>query len=208
MKKRGQVWVETVIYTLIAFSMIALVLSFAKPKIEELQDKALTERAIASLTEINKKLTEVTQGGAGNKRLIPLEIKKGSLIFEGEENEIYFTLESSYAYSQPGTELQVGSILAKTETLGSEYFIELKLNASKYYDIQFNEEEKKEVLEKAGVPYKIFITNKGKAILSENSCSGTDFSSCPAKENYTAIACETDLCKYRSTKTTINIQVE
>ena len=32
MKKEGQVWVETVVYTLIAFVLIGLVLSFAKPK--------------------------------------------------------------------------------------------------------------------------------------------------------------------------------
>ena len=37
----GQVWVETVTYTLIAIVMIGLVLSFAKPKIEELQDKTI-----------------------------------------------------------------------------------------------------------------------------------------------------------------------
>jgi uncharacterized protein (UPF0333 family) len=35
--KRGQIWVETVVYTLIALVMIGLVLAFAKPKIEELQ---------------------------------------------------------------------------------------------------------------------------------------------------------------------------
>ena len=33
---RGQVWVETVVYTLIAFIMIGLVLGVAKPKIEKL----------------------------------------------------------------------------------------------------------------------------------------------------------------------------
>ena len=38
-KKRGQVWVETVIYTLIALALIGTVLAFVKPKVEEMQDK-------------------------------------------------------------------------------------------------------------------------------------------------------------------------
>ena len=39
--KHGQVWVETVIYTLIAFALIGTVLTFVKPKIEEMQDSAI-----------------------------------------------------------------------------------------------------------------------------------------------------------------------
>jgi len=43
-KKKGQVWIETVTYTLIAFVLIGLILAFVKPKIDELQDKALIDR--------------------------------------------------------------------------------------------------------------------------------------------------------------------
>ena len=50
-KKNGQVWVETVIYTLIAFSLIAAVLAFVKPKIDELQDKAIIEQSIGMIKE-------------------------------------------------------------------------------------------------------------------------------------------------------------
>ncbi len=32
--KRAQIWIETMIYTLIAFIMLGLVLAYAKPKIE------------------------------------------------------------------------------------------------------------------------------------------------------------------------------
>ena len=49
---KGQIWIETVIYTLIIFVMIGLVLSFAKPKIEEMQDKAIIEQSIAMMKDI------------------------------------------------------------------------------------------------------------------------------------------------------------
>ena len=50
--KRSQVWVETVIYTLIALTVIGLFISFAKPKIEEIQDKAIVEQSVAMLEDI------------------------------------------------------------------------------------------------------------------------------------------------------------
>ena len=68
MEKKGQVWVETVIYTLIAFVMIGAVLAFVRPKIEEFQDKAVVEQTISALEDINSVILAVVQGGTGNKR--------------------------------------------------------------------------------------------------------------------------------------------
>ena len=55
---RGQVWVETVTYTLIALVLIGLVLSFTKPKIEELQDRTLIEQSIQVLKELDVAIKE------------------------------------------------------------------------------------------------------------------------------------------------------
>ena len=43
---KGQVWIETVVYTLIAFAILGAILGFAKPKIEQLQDKSIIEQSI------------------------------------------------------------------------------------------------------------------------------------------------------------------
>ena len=53
--KRGQIWVETMVYTLIAFALIGLVLAFVKPKIQETQDKAIIEQSVNILKDIVKK---------------------------------------------------------------------------------------------------------------------------------------------------------
>ena len=58
MKKKAQVWIETVTYTMIALVMIGLVLAFAKPKIEELQDKTIIEQSIKILNEFNSIILE------------------------------------------------------------------------------------------------------------------------------------------------------
>ena len=45
-KKRGQIWVETVIYTLIGLTIIGLLLAVSKPQIDKQKDKALIEQKI------------------------------------------------------------------------------------------------------------------------------------------------------------------
>ena len=58
--KSGQVWIETVLYTLIGLVLIGLALGFIMPKINEARDKALVEQAINSLAELDSKITEVS----------------------------------------------------------------------------------------------------------------------------------------------------
>ena len=88
MNKKGQIWVETVVYTLIAFTLIGLVLTFAKPKIEEIQDKGLIEQSIKVLDDID--LIIKTLGGSGNQRLIMLGISKGTLNIDGKNDRLFF----------------------------------------------------------------------------------------------------------------------
>ncbi len=78
-RKRGQVWVETVIYTLIGIAIIGIVLAVAKPKIEAKKDQVFIEQAIASLGVLDEKLYEV-QTATGNRRVVDLKIGKGSLL--------------------------------------------------------------------------------------------------------------------------------
>jgi len=49
---KGQVWIETVVYTLIAFAILSAILGVAKPKIEQLQDKSIIEQSIGILENI------------------------------------------------------------------------------------------------------------------------------------------------------------
>ena len=42
-KKIGQVWIETVLYTIVGLAIIGIVLGFAMPKINQAKDNALIE---------------------------------------------------------------------------------------------------------------------------------------------------------------------
>lgn len=158
-KKRGQVWVETVVYTLIALVLIGAVLAFVKPKIEEYQDKAIIEQSMGILNEIDSRILDVVRGGQGNKRIIDVGIKKGNLIIDGETNEVSFFMESAYTYSQPGTNISVSGIEVYTKEIGRVKEITLRKDYD--YDIKYNLENVKKNIAKSPTPYKISIYHAG-----------------------------------------------
>jgi hypothetical protein len=157
---KGQVWIETVMYTLIAFVMIGLVLTFARPKIQELQDKAIIDQSITMLKEIE--LTILDMGGySGNQRIFELGLKKGELTIDGVDNKIIFEMESAYMYSEPGTDIQDGSLIIHTETIGDLNIVTLTRDYSNSYNIKYNEADDLEILTSSSVPYKLFLSNEG-----------------------------------------------
>lgn len=164
MKKRGnkkaQVWVETVVYTLIAFVILGAVLSFAKPKIEELQDKSIMEQSIKMLEEIDSVIEEI-KSASGNVRTMELGIKKGSLTIDAFSDQIIFEIDSRYMYSEPGENISKGDIIIHTKQIGDEYKINARLNYTGTYNITWAGEEKSELLSKSSTPYSVFISNEG-----------------------------------------------
>ena len=163
LSKRGQIWIETVLYILIAFALIAAVLAFVKPKIQEIQDKTITVQSISVMEEINSLVTDVVVGGAGNKRTLQLKIEKGNLEIDGTNEKIVFEIESKYQYSQLNSNVRVGSINITTEEIGSKlYKVVLTLDYLGRYDIAYGDDSQKiYTIAKSPTEYRLFISNKG-----------------------------------------------
>jgi hypothetical protein len=157
--KKGQIWIETVIYTLIAFVMIGLVLAYAKPKIEEMQDKAIIEQSIEMIKGIDS--TILTIGCQGNQRAIELGIKKGILKIDGENDLIIFEIESKHTYSEPNTNIVDGNLIIHTEKIGKLNIVNLTRDYSEVYDIKYQGEDKLKLISKSSTPYTMFISNSG-----------------------------------------------
>jgi hypothetical protein len=157
--RRGQVWVETVIYLLIAFVMMGLVLSFIRPKIEELRDKAIMEQSIGILKDIDNVI--VTIGSPGNRRLVEVGIRKGSLIIDSENDKIIFEMDSRYVYTEPGQYVQIGNINATTKAIGTNNRITLERDFSGEYNLTYQGGESIKTLGKTSTPYRLFLTNEG-----------------------------------------------
>ena len=46
LKKKGQIWVETVLYTLIGLALIGITLAIMMPKITQSREKVVVEQSI------------------------------------------------------------------------------------------------------------------------------------------------------------------
>lgn len=157
--KGGQVWVETVIYTLIALTMIGAVLAFILPKIEEIRDKSVIDQSINSIKNIDSVIDSVVGGGPGNKRLVETNIKSGKMKIEGIDDKIIFEIETTYVYSEPGKTLNLGNVEAITEDIGG--LNRVTITADYNYNIKYNEVDEEKILEQSSTPYTITIENKG-----------------------------------------------
>jgi len=163
LKKRGQIWVETVIYTLIAFALIGLVLSFAKPKIEQLRDKSILEQSVEMMENLDLLITEVIQAGVGNKRVIEVALRKGDLSLDGNEDKLLFEFEGKYIYSEPGENIQQGNLIIITEKLGKLGLVNVTRDYSDY-NIKYNGNDNLKIISKATTPYNFVISNSGKDV--------------------------------------------
>ncbi len=156
---KGQVWIETVIYLLIAFVMIGLVLGFIKPKIEDIKDKSILEQSVEILGDIDDTINTI--GSPGNKRLIEIGLKKGKLLINPEEDILEFSMDSMHVFTEPGERVQIGTVVAETNKKTRDNLVRLTANYTEGYNITYNGEEESKILTKAAVAHKLTITNVG-----------------------------------------------
>lgn len=160
--KRGQIWIETAIYTLIGLALIGMVLGFAMPKIKQSQEKIIIEQSINSMKRFDSLVREVADQGAGNRRQYELIFKKGKFSIDEISEGIYFTIpDLSKAYTQAGANISLGNINMITLEGKKSYSTKLSINYSNYANIITKNNGNIKEFAPAPVPYKIFIFNNG-----------------------------------------------
>lgn len=160
--KEGQIWIETVVYTLIAMTLIGAVLAFVLPKIQDIQDKAVIEQSITVLEDINSIILSVVQGGAGNKRVVNLGIKQGEFSIDGVDDRLFFEIETGYDYSEIGEDRNIGNVVVRTDKTGGLNKVTLTGNYNNY-DITYETAGIIKKVGKSSTPYKLSIENKGES---------------------------------------------
>ena len=153
--KQGQVWVETVIYTLIGLSVIGILLAVSTPKINDMKDRLRINEAVDILNQMDAKISEV-QSAPGNQRVYDLTINKGKVIINGTAgaDEIVWIIETNYKYSEPGKEFMVGDL--NINTVGDGYY---KVSLTRGYNVDLTVEglDKSFEMESSTLPYQLII---------------------------------------------------
>jgi len=162
MKRLGQIWIETVLYTLIGLALIGISLAIVTPKINSARDRIVVEQTIDSLGILDSKINEVLERGAGNKRIVEqFSMKRGVMFINSTGDEIVFILEDlGGPYSEPGVVINEEGrieILSETAKKGSRVYLTLRY---KNINLTYGEDEFKK-FSAAATPYRFSIENLG-----------------------------------------------
>ncbi|MBI2452540.1 hypothetical protein HYV50_05725 [Candidatus Pacearchaeota archaeon] len=162
--KIAQIWIETVLYTLIGLALIGIVLAVATPKITQSRDRILVEQTITSLNSLDGKINEVLDRGPGNVRRIPeFTMRRGEMYVNSSGDNIIFVLSDITKYSEPGAQIKSGAVTLVTKEEKRKYSVILMLDYSGTANITF---ERKDILKKfnpATTPYSLSMENLGSA---------------------------------------------
>jgi hypothetical protein len=160
----GQVWIETVIYTVMALAIIGIVLGIVKPALDERKDAVSVKDSINMLGTIDSIVSEIKYT-PGNSRTIDVKITRGNLIIDGEKNQVRIEIgDSRYAPSQPGIVAHEGDIIEITNSSGKNYQVNLILDYGGKFNITYQGKNQEKIFQYAATPYKISMRNNGGAI--------------------------------------------
>ena len=164
MIKKGQVWIETVIYILIGLILIGMALTFIVPKVNEEKDKSAVEQTIVSLKVLDDKINEVIDRGKDNKRVVEFGMKRGEMYFIPENDKIVFVIDGlTKPYSEPGVSVPVGRVIVETTEAKNRISVNLTLDYGGLGgNLTFNGAENAKKFTSSVSPYRFSIENKGK----------------------------------------------
>ena len=156
---KGQVWIETVLYTLIGLALIAMVLAFATPKINKTKDAAIVEQSIEAMQVFDDKVQEIIARGPGNVGTIQaFNLKRGEIVIDSEKDKIYLFIDGlTTLYSEPGVPIEYGRIIVTSQKGQKTNSINMTLDYN--VNITFGGADQLKKITASSVPYKFSIEN-------------------------------------------------
>ena len=161
----GQVWIETVLYTLIGLALMGVVLAFVTPKLNAEKDKIAVDQTIRSLNDFDDRINIILQA-PGNVREIDISMQKGIFTVNSTVDSVSFYFgDLTQPYSEPGVPITIGRITALSQKNAKSSSVLLTLA---YADnLTFNQQDIDKVFTASSIPYKFSVSNLG--VIDANS---------------------------------------
>jgi len=162
-KKLGQVWIESVLYTLIGLTLIGIALAIVTPKIAESRDRILVEQTINLMNEFNEKVDIVIDTGPSNKRKIDdFSMRKGTLIINSSSDQVIMVLENlRVLYSEEGVPIDQGRVTVISQKKAKTNVVNLILDYSGKFNLTYDLTEETKRFSSSASPYTFVISNEG-----------------------------------------------
>jgi hypothetical protein len=157
---RGQVWIETVLYTFIGLTLMGLVLGFVYPRIQQAQERSLLQQSTTSLTGLDDLIQLVMTRGPGNVKKASFSLQRGTLTIDPQAETIVFEITELHTPpSEPGAAIPFGNLIMRTIPTDDSYKVQYTLQYTTL-DLSFEGEQIK-TFQASSVPYQFLVSNEG-----------------------------------------------
>lgn len=109
LSKAGDLWISAALYLVISVVVVTIVLSAGLPMLDNIRDKNAFEDAKKSLLVLDQHITEVANEGPGSQRVVPLEIKKGTLSLDTDG--ISWSMKTKADIIDPRSKIRTGNLI-------------------------------------------------------------------------------------------------
>lgn len=159
----AQIWIETVLYTIIGLAIIGIVLAFVIPKVNESKDNIIVEQSITSLKQLDSKINDVARQ-KGNIGRIDFNMKRGYLYINSTGDEIMLVVEGlTSLYSESNVSINDGNL--KILSMEGQKTNTVYLTLDYTLNITFNGKDTDKKMTAANLAYKLLIENKDNKII-------------------------------------------
>ncbi|MFH1408796.1 MAG: hypothetical protein ABIH34_02725 [Nanoarchaeota archaeon] len=110
---KGQIWVSVLLYFLIMAVVVALLLGTGKPIVERMRDRSAFYEMRDTFFAIDKQIEAVASEGPGSQRVIPIDVRRGKLIIEGDK--LTWEMETSANLIDAGSRQQLGNLIISSD---------------------------------------------------------------------------------------------
>jgi len=167
--RNGQIWIETVLYTLIGIALIGLVLAIATPAINGARDRIVVEQTIETLNDWDSKINELLGTVSGNSRTISaLTMRKGELYVNPSNDSIVIMVKDLHSpYSELGIPIEIGKIQLISLQDGNSDFVRLTLDYKNLSDLTYAGGDELKKFVASPTPYSFLIRNMGGANITQ-----------------------------------------
>jgi hypothetical protein len=101
-RKKGQIWVSTVLYVALGIVAMTLILGAGLPMITKMKERNTVIESKAVMHAISGAITTVVTEGPGSKRVLdPVIIKGGKLYFDVADNKVRWEMKTSAMMMEP-----------------------------------------------------------------------------------------------------------
>lgn len=162
MGKKGQVWIETVLYTFIAIALIGTALAFITPRITDMKDRAAIEQTVGTLNTFDEKVNAVLSD-SGNRRIVDILLRRGEMYIDDKRDMVGIEVTGLRTpYSQPGAVIKEGRVSIVSTQGQKTSSVMLSLNYTGLADMAYlGSEGGVKKFSSSATSYKFAIDNKG-----------------------------------------------